>query len=338
MKSVLPILLIIMSSLCSTNAQVNNNFYDDEKTFSLSGPMTLEVRGEVNSPGKVNLETLPRHSVMVKEAMIEGDSNSFVGAYRYDGYSLFDILNDFFPDKKNKDEFGPIIDLFVEVINNEGESVILSWGEIYYPVHLHEIIIATSVMRIVPSKTKELWPLPEKTRLVVAHDLLTERNISSPSKIIIHSAARSFKVDRELTPLYSPSITYFVKEDISLKISGSYDDLPQYEYESVFYGRGRGIHSTTPFKGAMLKDILKWENPIDRDRLMRGYFIVAAADGYRAVFSYGEVFNRNDQSEFLMIEDKDSKDGGYYRIFPPADFFSDRAVKAISEIWFEMVD
>jgi len=33
-------------------------------------------------------------------------------------------------------------------------------------------------MRIVPSKTKELWQLPETSKLVVANDLLTERNIS----------------------------------------------------------------------------------------------------------------------------------------------------------------
>jgi hypothetical protein len=335
-KVLLTFLIIIMATANHLKAQENNNFYDDAETYSLSGPMTIEIEGEVNSPGRINLDVLPGHSVIVKEAVLKGDSNSFTGAYRYDGYSLFDILNNFVPDKKNKDEFDPIIDLFVEVVNIDGESVVLSWGEIYYPVHLHEIIIATSVMRIVPSKTKELWPLPEKTKLVVAHDLLTERNISSPSKIIVHSAAKSFKVDRGLTPLYSPSITYFIQDNISLKIMGSYDDLLQLGYESVFYGRGRGIHSTTPFEGVMLKDILDWENPVDRRKIQSGYFIIAAADGYRAVFTYSEVFNRNDQSEFLIIEDENNNDGGVYRIFPAPDFFSDRAIKAVSEIWFMM--
>ncbi len=95
--------------------------------------------------------------------MKEDGSNAFIGAYRYDGYSLFDILNDRILKKKNKEEFSPIIDLYVEIENAKGEKVVLSWGEIYYPNFLHNSIIATDVMRIVPSKTKELWPLPSES-------------------------------------------------------------------------------------------------------------------------------------------------------------------------------
>jgi hypothetical protein len=55
-------------------------------------------------------------------------------------------------------------------------------------------------------------------------------------------------------------------------------------------------------------------------------------DGYRCVYTYSEIFNRNDQAEVLLIEDKENQDGGVFRLFPAADFFSDRAVKAVSEI------
>jgi hypothetical protein len=55
-------------------------------------------------------------------------------------------------------------------------------------------------------------------------------------------------------------------------------------------------------------------------------------DGYRSVFSYSEIVNRNDQSEILLVPCKEEKDGGKFRIFPSCDFFSDRAVKAVSEI------
>ena len=86
--------------------------------------------------------------MIVKEALADGNQNRFTGAYRYDGYSLYDILNHSILKKKNETEFPPIIDLFVKVENDRGESIILSWGEIYYPVHRHEIIIATEVARI----------------------------------------------------------------------------------------------------------------------------------------------------------------------------------------------
>jgi hypothetical protein len=55
-------------------------------------------------------------------------------------------------------------------------------------------------------------------------------------------------------------------------------------------------------------------------------------DGYRCVYTFSEVFNRNDQAEVLLIEDPENQDGGTFRFFPAGDFFSDRAVKAVSEI------
>jgi hypothetical protein len=336
-RSLLSIILLIMSSASVIKAQENNNFYDDGEAVKLSGPHRIEVTGEVVTSGYVDFSTLTERSVIVKEAGLDGESNTFIGAYRYDGYSLFDILNLFLPEKANKQEFPPIIDLFVEVQNEQGESVILSWGEIYYPVHLHEVLVATSVMRIVPSKTQDLWPLPEKTKLVVGHDLLTERNISSPTKIIIHSASRSFKINRELNPLFCPSIVCYAgghNVDEIKKISKDHD---RQHYESVFYGRGRGIHSTTPFDGVMLKDVLGSMAGHTAHNLCKGYFIVAAADGYRVVYSYSELVNRNDQAEFLLTKDHDKQDGGAFRIFPAADFFSDRAVKAVSEIYFEEI-
>ena len=78
--------------------------------------------------------------------------------------------------KKNEADFQPIIDLYVEVTNDRGESVVFSWGEIYYPVNRHRLLIATSVARIVPSKAKDLWPLPTETKIIAGNDLVTVRN------------------------------------------------------------------------------------------------------------------------------------------------------------------
>jgi len=166
---------------------LNNNFYDNTETYKLSGG-EIEVAGEVENPGKVDLSKLLKNSVIVKETLLKEDgSDAFTGAYRYDGYSLFDILCDRIVRKKNAAEFKPIIDLYVEIENSEGDKVILSWGEIYYPNSLHKCIIATDVARIVPSKSKDLWPLPTERKLVVGNDLITERNISNPVKITVRS-------------------------------------------------------------------------------------------------------------------------------------------------------
>jgi len=166
-------------------ADKTNDFYDNADTYPLKGDRKIEVGGEVANPGIVDFSKMTKRSVIVKETIYKAPADSFYGAFRYDGYSVYDILNQIVLKKKNEEAFPPIIDLFVEIENDKGEKVVLSWGEIYYPIHRHEIIIATDVMRIVPSKTKELWTLPENTRLVVGSDLITARNISNPVKISV---------------------------------------------------------------------------------------------------------------------------------------------------------
>ncbi|MCK5171326.1 MAG: hypothetical protein KAQ75_15720, partial [Bacteroidales bacterium] len=65
-----------------------------------------------------------------------------------------------------------------------------------------------------------------------------------------------------------------------------------------------------------------------------GIFLVVAKDGYRGVFTFSEVMNRNDQSEILLICRPETTNNGIFRLFPACDFFSDRAIKGINEIYF----
>ncbi len=318
-------------------SDLTNNFYDNEKLYSLS-TAKLEVAGEINNPGMVNLDELPLRSIIVKEALPNNGGNKFIGAYRYDGYSLLDILNLYTPNKNNQEAFPPIIDLYVIIENAKGEKAIFSWGEIYYPNHLHEIILSTKVMRIVPSKTKELWPLPEKSKIVVGHDLLTSRNIESPVKITVKSATREFEITKGMKPMHAPAIDVFVDDKNRLSINKPIQGIQNLTYETIFYGRGRGIHSTTPFTGQLMKSVLAGQIENSEKNLREAYLIFVAKDGYRGVFSYSEIFNRNDQAELLLIYKKADKNGGAFRLFPAGDFFSDRAIKSVNRIYFEEIN
>lgn len=337
MKKTTLLLMALTLFVMSYGQDQSNDFYDDAEPYYLFGPRTIEISGEIENPGIIDLADFPAHSVIVKEAMLTKNDNQFIGAYRYDGVSLYDILNLFILDKKNKNKFNPIIDLYVEIENMEGEKAILSWGEIYYPVHHDEILIATQVTRIVPSKTEELWPLPEKTKLVVASDLITERNISNPVKITVRSANKAFEVEKGMSPMFASSIIVEDQEKKVMKIDALPKDFCQLTYETTFYGRGRGIHSTTPFKGVMVKDILRKEFPLKPENIAKGYFIISAEDGYRAVFTFSEIMNRNDQAELLLIDEGDT-DGGKFRLFPAFDFFSDRAIKSVNGIYYRMME
>ena len=98
-------------------SDMTNNFYDNTETYPLP-VKELIVDGEIRNPGKVDFSELKLHSVSVKEALLDSTGDDrFVGAYRYDGYSFFDILNEQIINKSNADEFNPIIDLFIEVLN-----------------------------------------------------------------------------------------------------------------------------------------------------------------------------------------------------------------------------
>ncbi len=311
-----------------------NNFYDNEKLYDLKVD-EIEISGEIIHPGIINTSQLPVRSIIVKETLPAKVGNTFVGAFRYDGYSLFDLLNAHTPNKINREVFPPIIDLYVIIENAKGEKAVFSWGEIYYANHLHEIIIANKVMRIVPSKTNELWPLPTNAKIVVGSDLLTSRNIENPVKITVKSATREFEIEKGMSPMFAPGIDVFVEDELSFSINKPNENLKTHSYESIFYGRGRGIHSTIPFDGQMMREVLSGQIPLSEETLRESYLIFAAKDGYRGIFTYSEIFNRNDQAELLLIYMPENNDGGAFRLFPPSDFFSDRAISSLNRIYFD---
>lgn len=319
-------------SVPSDSTDQTNNFYDNAETFSLSGP-EIYIGGELANPGQISFDGLPLRSIIVKETLMSESGDKFVGAYRYDGYSLLNILNNCRLEKKNQAEFPPIIDMYVQVENEKGDKVNISWGEIFYPNHLHEIIIATKVMRIIPSKTKDLWPLPTESKLVFGSDLITERNISSPAVITILSYPKSFVTVKGMSPVFSPDVKLYVNDSLTTTINALPSNIQPQTYHTIFYGRGRGIHSTQPFTGYMLKEIMAPYLPVSAAALRTGIVLIAAKDGYRGVYTVSELMNRNDQAETLLIYAPEETDGGAFRLFPAGDFFSDRAIKAVESIY-----
>ena len=160
------------------------------------------MAGEVVQAGKVDLAALPLRTVIVREARTENGKPIFVGSYVFQGYSLFDILRERVVKKKNEKEFPSIIDLFVVVENKKGDKAVFSWGEIFYPTAPHRILVAVKAAPIVPSATKERWPLPTVGRIVAANDLVSERNLDDPIRITVFSAPLSFAVEKGKSPLY----------------------------------------------------------------------------------------------------------------------------------------
>jgi len=309
----------------------NNDYFDDAAATTLAGP-DLVVAGDVATPGPVDVSRLPVRSVTVRETELKDGQPTFVGAYRYDGYSLFDILRDVTVVKQNEAEFRPMIDLLVVVENAAGEKAVLSWGEIYYTNVQHRSLIAVRVSPVIPSHADDRWPVPTDTRLVCADDMVSARQIRQPVKITVLSCPHSFAVNRDLKPLYSPAIRLVADG----QEKGRLESLPaaagERAFPTVSYGHGMGFHGMNEIRGKSAKDVLLAAFPPTPERLRAGYLVFAAADGYRCTVSFSELFNRSDRAEFLIRDLGEGAKGGRFPLFAGPDFFVDRGVKALSEI------
>jgi len=340
--TVFAIIFVFMSLICLSQEVkkpykpigTSNNFFDNAETVKLSQPY-LTIEGEVKNPGKVDFSAIPLSSVIVKETVLSGDTIKFIGAYRYDGYSLLNILNNYIPDKINANEFPPLVDLYVEIENNKNEKVVFSWGEIYYPANLNSAIIATSVMRVIPEKTGEIWPMPADNKIVCSHDLISERNITNPVKITVKSYKNdSIKIIKGKDPVYSPVMNIY-SDNKKIKVIDSYPEkINQKSIHTIFYGKGRGLHSTMPFEGIALSDCFVKLKPVSAKSIKNGLWIIVSDDGYRSVFTYSEICNRNDMAEAIINFNGENKNGGAFRLLVGFDYFSDRAVKSIRDVFY----
>ncbi len=309
-----------------------NSFFDNDTLF-LFKPMPLHVGGEVEHPGMATYDSLPLRSVIVKESHTgPGGDVLFTGAYRYEGYALTDLLNPFLAKKTNREAFPPLTDLYIKVFNNEGDTVVISWGELYYANRPENIIIATRVMRIVPEKTGERWPLPASSRLVIPNDLRSDRNIPMPTGIVVVSCGKEMATEKGKFPMHADSLMMDGGKYGRFILKGAPGCSPV-TVHTIFYGKGRGLHSTGTVTGSDVQCVLSDLIPVTAENLKHGLVLFGADDGYRAVFSLSELVNRNDQEHTLLLYTKDDQGEGRFRLYPSCDFFSDRAVKGLTNIW-----
>lgn len=322
-----------IDGISGATIQVNgNSMYHSSEGFKMKAG-SLEVMGEVASPGMVSLEKLYMHEVVIKESKVINDSVVFIGAYRYTGYSLLDILNPFLLQKKNAEQFRPVIDTYVEIENASGERIVFSWSEIFHTNNLHQVLIATGGSQVNPHKKTVDYPKDTDWKIVASGDLRNSRQLVNPTKITVRSFDRKeYAIQRNMKPLHSPSIKIVIEDGQTAQIDNNHGKDMR-TYETLFYGMGMGYHPSGSFRGPALDEVLKGSVTIDDELLRTGLLCFVSVDGYRSIFSCSELFNRTDQVSPILDESNDESDGGRFRIFLPSDFFADRSVKALKEIY-----
>ncbi len=309
-------------------AKFNNDPFDNERAVKLKGKMPY-VSGEILNPEQAYVDQLQSCSVVVREYAQgrRGVEHEFKGAFQYTGYSLSDIVKDFIVSKNNKGEFGLNHDLYVVVENDKGESAVFSWGELFYSMHNHDIIIATHVQPVYPTASDDRWDLPENIRLVAANDYLTVRNIDKPSRIVIRSFPETFPGKKGVRPLFSPE--FEIKgPGTSVKVLGGPGTgiSKNADQQLVFFGMHKGLRGIKDFEGVPLSDVLRKNYSFSDNDLAKGIIAIGAKDAYRVVFSLSEILNRNDMAEVILIDEPDNEEGRFI-VHPGSDFFADRHLK-----------
>jgi len=290
----------------------------------------IELTGEVATPGKVNLDVLPLRSVIVREAVLENGTPRFVGAYRYDGYALADILAGVTVAKKNAKEFPPPVDLLVRIENAAGASVLLSWGEITYTAKPYRILIARRATPIVPAKTGKIGPIPTESKLVCGDDRYAFRSLAQPTRITVFACPQSFDVDRDKKT--SPKITLLLGQEKKGEVKELPPAAERRTCPVTYFGHGMGFHGFRSFQGVLLREVVGGHWQPDAAAFRQGYLVLVGADGYRVTYSVSELWNRADADEPLLIDRGKEEDGGRFASFAAADFYADRSVRCLEKI------
>lgn len=242
-----------ISGASKTMKQNGNSLFHqtDETTLKIG---ELYVEGEVEKPGKVNLEDFYKREVFIKESIYDKENGiNFIGAYRYRGYSLFDLLHPFNQNKKNKEAFKPAIDLYITIENSEGDNVVFSWSEIFHTVNPHQIIIATEAAPIVPYRKEVDYVIGNSWKVVAANDLFAYRVLENPTKITVHSFdKKDYPIQKGLSPLHSPDVKVVIDNEEAFTIPAVTDTNTYIRYYSSFYGMGMGFHNAPYFQGPSL--------------------------------------------------------------------------------------
>jgi hypothetical protein len=319
-----------------------SNFDDHE--FRELKKSEIRIFGEVKEETLIDTKNLPLYYCNVRQGGFanerlepQKDTCSFRGAYRFAGYALQDLLKTIQLKKATQNEFRPIIDCYLIIRNDKGESAVFSWGEVFFASDPGKIILATHVASILPTKKTYSQPELENYQIVVANDHYSFRNIEEPTSIEIVSFKNIFPGKKGQENIGSPSIALHIGGKV-YKIDSNPVDGNKTSYVTNFYGLHMGFRSFKEFSGYYVKDYLGKYLSLTKENIQHGIFAFAAADAYRATFSFSELFNRTDFNNAILVDYKGDTEKGRYTIHPPYDFFADRTIRAVNLIYFDLID
>ena len=312
-------------------------------TMGVTSTSALTIGGVVRQPLNLGLEDLAKlESLSVRLNEITSD-RQYHGVFTYRGVSLRTLL-ELAVIQKEESVYAKPIDLAVIVKTREGKKAVLSYGELLYR-NPGEVIVAVAATPISPHYSdcgschdKGVYqPVLDQLKrqvafpkLVVANDFYTDRSLEDVVSIdVVDLKGQAEK--KEMKKLFSPKFTVSNGKGKTVEIA----DLKSYRHVEVLsktVGDGKGYHGLKRYSGVPLREILK---AAEVGQEMDAVILVSAPDGYRSLFSYGEIFLAPLGERIVVadrLNDQPLEEEGRFLLLPPDDLAADRDVKALDRI------
>jgi hypothetical protein len=299
--------------------------------------ITLTVTGMVKQEYRFTgdaFNALATARVRTREVSSEG---KFLGAYRYTGVPVYNILNGIAPAKPADAAFDRPLDMVVTFTNRSGRSVHFSYGELTMSDDCSPVMLAFHREEIKPTKNSDEYDKNIFTESITGLRLICPREPDT-ERYLDEVVTMTFQIPKTpdaMLPVMKKGTTCSA-ESLSCIRDGKastavYSGVKvQRVAHWIRVGHGRGYKGIDSAEGYNLRSFLtKNFNGCGDD----DFFMFIACDGYRVLLSGREIFSTDDGDSFMLLKSLNGKKPvGNNMLAPVKDYFVDRDVWGLSHI------
>lgn len=332
----------------------------------------VAISGSVTKPQTVSaaaLAGLTRRALLVKAP---GAAGRYRGTFEAEGVALKDLLDRAGIAKRVDDGFDRPLDLAVVVTGRDGRKALFSWGELFLADDSGAALLADRIRPFVPHHHAPITDPRFAPGTWLGLEARASLDVSHCSSC--HDGGKLGRIDVPrglcLVPVRDRDGRRFVEDVASIEVRQAGFPAPpkkddakdpwveapslippagtarpltaealmgvtRVEGEDDTVGLGRGYRGRSRWSGVSLAALLRSCLRADADPGLL-FVVVTASDGYRSLYSGGEIFLSRLGENVVLIDTEDGtpllRKSGRLKSIVRADFFVDRAVRSLAEV------
>ncbi len=304
---------------------------------SAPGGIELKVAGLVKREYTFSSSALNAFATARIRTMEVSPAGEFEGTYIYVGIPAYNILEGIEPKKPKDAAFDRPLDMIVTFHSRSGARAAFSYGELTMTDDRHPVTLAYSRRQLLPTKNPELYTKNRYSenitglRLICPREPDTSRYLDDVTVITLEAAP----APDNLLPVMKKGSTCEARE-ISCVVGetakkAAFDGVPAARASGwVRIGHGQGYKGIASVSGYGLRPFLQKHFP---EADAKDFFLFVGCDGYRALFSWREIFMTEDGASYMISTAMDGKKAsGTFTMAAIDDYFIDRNVWGLSHV------